>query len=95
MKFKLSLKASSDLADIWHFSSKTWGHEQADRYIDALHYRLIWLTRNSSAWKRRDDIHEGLYGCNEGRHVIFFRRYDEGIEIVRILHDRMDIQRHL
>ena len=95
MNFKLSLKARSDLTDIWSYSNKRWGYEQADNYVDALYDRFIWLTRNSSVWKQRDDIHEGLYGCNEGRHVIFFRRYDKGIEIVRILHDRMDLHRHL
>lgn len=95
MKLKLSGKAKSDLVDIWEYTNKTWGHEQADNYLDTLYDRFMWLTRNPSIWRQRDDIHEGLYGCHEGSHVIFFRRYDKGIEIVRILHERMDLQRHL
>ncbi|MFQ5631779.1 MAG: type II toxin-antitoxin system RelE/ParE family toxin [bacterium] len=31
---------------------------------------------------------------HEGRHLIFYRPTEKGIEIVRVLHDAMDIPRH-
>jgi toxin ParE1/3/4 len=95
MKFKLTRKAKSDLDDIWNYTQIRWGAEQADIYIDILYNRFLWLTRNPSLWRQRDDIVEGLYSYHESSHIIFFRRYDKGIEIVRILHGRMDVQRHL
>jgi toxin ParE1/3/4 len=30
-----------------------------------------------------------------GRHLIFYRQRADSIEIIRILHDRMDIESHL
>jgi len=30
-----------------------------------------------------------------GAHVLFFRRTTDGIEVVRVLHQRMDFERHL
>ncbi len=95
MKFKLTNKAKSDLEDIWNYTNKTWGPDQADTYIDTLHARFLWLTRNTSLWRQRDDVLEGLYSYYESRHIILFRQYNKGIEIVRILHGRMDMQRHL
>ncbi len=95
MKFKLSRKSVSDLADIWHYTNEMWGAKQVDTYLDTLYDRFLWLTKNPSLWRQRDDILEGLYSYHENRHIIFFRRYDKGIEIVRILHERMDMQRHL
>ena len=95
MKFKLSRKSGSDLADIWRYTNEMWGPKQADTYLDTLCGRFLWLTGNPSLWCQRDDIREGLYSYHESRHIIFFRRYDKGIEIVRILHERMDMQRHL
>ncbi len=95
MNFKLAHKATADLAGIWSYINTTWGAEQADTYLDALYLRFIWLTNNSSLWRPRNDVHAELYDYHEGSHVIFFREYDKGIEIVRILHDRMDVIKHL
>jgi toxin ParE1/3/4 len=30
-----------------------------------------------------------------GQHLIFYRQKSTGIEIIRILHDRMDVETHL
>ncbi|WNZ26481.1 type II toxin-antitoxin system RelE/ParE family toxin [Leptolyngbya sp. NK1-12] len=30
-----------------------------------------------------------------GRHIIFYRHADKGIEVIRILHSSMDTQRHI
>ncbi|HKM63956.1 MAG TPA: type II toxin-antitoxin system RelE/ParE family toxin, partial [Acidisphaera sp.] len=41
------------------------------------------------------EVRPGYYRCAAGSHVVFYRRTDAGIEIVRILHGRMDFVRHL
>ena len=42
-----------------------------------------------------DDIRAGYRKFPVGSHVLFFREVDSGIDIVRILHSRMDFARHL
>jgi len=42
-----------------------------------------------------DDIRPGYRKYHVGRHLIFYRESPEGLEIIRILHDRMDIETHL
>ena len=43
----------------------------------------------------RDDIRKGYRVYHVGRHLIFYRQKSTAIEIVRILHDRMDVETHL
>jgi toxin ParE1/3/4 len=46
--------------------------------------------------KQYDGIHPGLLGKKAGKHIIFYRLIDqELVEIVRILHERMDLGKHL
>ena len=41
------------------------------------------------------DVRDGYLKHPIGRHFIFFRTTDDGIEVIRILHQRMDVGRHL
>ena len=93
MIYRISPAAERDLGDIWRYSHRTWGAAQADRYTDGLLLRFEWLTQNRPLWRPRDDIQPGLFSCAEHSHVIFFRASREGLEIVRVLHGRMDVKR--
>ena len=42
-----------------------------------------------------DDVRAGYFRHPVGSHVVFYRRVAGGIDVVRILHQRMDFQRHL
>ena len=93
MIYRLSSRAEADLAEIWVYSVGQWNLEQADRYADALVSRFDWLCANPSLWKPRPDIAEGLYSHPQQSHVIYFRVHGnapEVIEIVRVLHGRME-----
>jgi toxin ParE1/3/4 len=41
-----------------------------------------------------DDIRPGYCKYQVGRHLIFYRQVSDGLEIVRVLHDRMDVETH-
>jgi toxin ParE1/3/4 len=91
--YRLSARAEADLAEIWVYSAEQWNLEQADRYIDALLCRFDWLCDNPSLWKPRPDITDGLYSYAQQSHLIYFRAYGDVpqvIEIVRVLHGRME-----
>ena len=78
------------MADIFDYTCATWGETQAAATIDTLVARFKWLTVNRSRWQPRDDLRPGLYGRFEGRHLIVFRDGGGSLQIVRILHQRMD-----
>jgi toxin ParE1/3/4 len=91
----LSPAAQADLDGIWDYTVERWGTEQAARYLtdirDACH-GLAAGTRPSQP----SDIRPGYHRCRCGSHVRYFRVADSGrITVVRILHERMDVGRHL
>ncbi|MCB2261637.1 MAG: type II toxin-antitoxin system RelE/ParE family toxin [Candidatus Thiosymbion ectosymbiont of Robbea hypermnestra] len=93
MIYRLSARAEADLMDIWIYSAEQWGIDQADRYIEALRHRFSWLSENRGLWKVRPDIAEGIYSYPNQSHIIYFRTLDSGqvgLEILRVLHGRMD-----
>ena len=95
MKLRITGPARCDLDDIWSHTQSNWGESQADRYVDSLATRFVWLSENRSLWTSRDDIREGLFSYHEGRHLIVFRGTPEVLTIIRVLHDRMDVRRHV
>jgi len=47
------------------------------------------LAANPSLGRRCAWIRPGLHRFEKGRHVLFYRRYEDGILISRILHQHM------
>ncbi|WP_113913662.1 type II toxin-antitoxin system RelE/ParE family toxin [Roseovarius dicentrarchi] len=44
---------------------------------------------------RAVDVREGYLKQAVGKHLVFYRPTDAGIEVIRILHQSMDVGRHL
>ena len=94
-RFKLTPAADSDLQEIWEYTEKRWGIEQADNYLRKLERRMTYLAGNPKRGKRRRELPGSPFNYHEEKHVIFYRSIEAGIEIIRILHDSMDFPRHL
>lgn len=94
-EFRLTLAAQRDLETIWTHTCRAWGEEQADRYIDVLTADFAELAQSPKIAPACDDIRPGYRCRSVERHMIYFRITTYGIAVVRILHDRMDAQRHL
>jgi toxin ParE1/3/4 len=95
---RLSSRAEADPAEIWVYSAEQWTLDQADRYVDALVSRFDWLCDNPLLWKARPDIADGLYSYPQQSHAIYFRAHGDMlrlIEIVRVLHGRMEPHRRV
>jgi toxin ParE1/3/4 len=91
----VSPAAEADLAGIHEYTIGNWGEGAAAAYIDTLVSRFKWLAVNRSLWQARDDLRPGLFGRYEGQHLIVFRDGGDHLQIVRVLHRRMDPARHL
>ncbi len=87
-------KAKSDIADIWDYTFKTWSIDQADLYIKSLIDICGSLSENSGIGIARNELYEGLHVHPSGKHLIFYLIIDDGIDVVRILHERMDSHLH-
>ena len=61
----------------------------------ALRDTLKGLLTGTVVFRHRDDLRPGLQMATSGRHCVFFEADKSRILIIRVLHDRMDYQRHL
>ncbi len=86
--------AEADIDAIYDYSAKYWGVERAERYIDALRDTCIALGAGDFPG-RPVDVSPAYRKQAAGSHVIFFRDDGTRIVVVRVLHGKQDVERHL
>lgn len=86
---RFSRSAKADLLGIGTYTLKTWGADQAERYLSALEQCAKLLAANPALGRPCDWIRPGLRRFEKGRHVLFYRHEENGICIARILHRNM------
>ena len=96
-KFRLTRLAEQDLAGIWRYTLENWSRKQADKYVDGLMDACGEVTEApDKTGSSYEHVREGYRKYHYGRHVIFFKVLeDESALIVRVLHEKMDFDRHL
>lgn len=94
-EYRLTPAAENDLEAIWVHTLRQWGTEQANNYTDMLAKIFAELAQSPQSAPACDHIRPGYRRRVAERHIIYFRVTTYGIAIVRILHDRMDVRRHL
>lgn len=93
--FTLTNKALADLKDIARFTQSRWGREQRLHYLTMLDGCFHQLAADPLIGRDCSEIRSGYLRFRAGRHVIFYRRVDNGIVIIRVLHGSMDIENRL
>ncbi len=83
------------MKNIWLYSFKNWGAEQADCYFDELNSALDFITENPDLGCACDYIREGYRQFHINSHLVFYRVTATKIHIVRVLHDSMNYTAHL
>ena len=93
-RYRLTNKAVDDLAHIWNYTTEKWSESQADKYYQMLIDNFSEIAKNPSLGKSYSGIINDLLGLRTGRHIIFYRKTEnDEIEIIRILHEQMDLKR--
>ncbi len=93
---KFTNKAVLDLTKIWEYTKSKWSEKQAEKY-----YRLIINSCNQISDKPEigkdyPEILPNLKGLKTAKHIIFYRsNQNNDIEIIRILHEKMDLKSKL
>jgi len=95
LPYVISKKAVSDLEEIWLYTVKKWSVEQADRYYNLIFDEINFICANINTGKSMEYIRKGYRAAKVKSHLIFYRIINETVEIIRILHERMDIPNRL
>ncbi len=93
-KYGLSPRARIDLDEIWDYTEKNWSAAQAETYIRGIQAAIETAASDPKQGRRCDDVRAGYMKIPAGSHMVFYRRAGKGIEVVRILHQRMDFASH-
>lgn len=94
-ELKLSRRADTDLANIADFTIATFGTAQARKYRDQLRACFASLCDNPLLGQSAEDLAPGLRRVRQQAHVVFYLADAEQVLIVRVLHHKMDFERHL
>jgi toxin ParE1/3/4 len=93
----LSPEADADLEHIYTYTLDTWGKRQLVAYEGLMGTALDAIADNPNliGHKERFDLADECYLYHVGHHIIAYRQKNWTIEIIRVLHERMDISAQL
>lgn len=94
-KVVLSPRARQDFIDILRYTGETWGKAQLHVYRDKLNEAIQLIARNPGTGHGSHELPATHRVYFVGSHVIVFRHQEATIAIVRILHQRMSVSRHV
>ena len=102
---RLADQAELDLLEITLWTVESFGDRQAEEYAETLTLAIEALHDGPSILgvKRRDDIDSGIHTLHvartgrKGRHFVVFKSavQPNTIEVLRLLHDSMNLARHV
>ncbi len=89
---RFSPAADQDLVDIYRYTIRQWGAEQAAYYKQRLDDAFAKLVESPSLLGRsRDGLPAGYFLYHAEHHLIIFQFCDRFLDIARVLHERMDV----
>ena len=94
-KIHVHALAESDLIEIWQYSFEEWGEARADKYLDELDSGIQALTGNPALGIKRDYVRDEYRVLFVGSHAVYYTVTPTAIHVIRVLHGRMDPERHL
>ena len=88
-------QADADLLSIYIYTYNTWSEEQAVDYTDGLKAAVNKLAENPQRLGTvdRSAVRPGYRSYRYQSHLVFYRESGQFVEVVRILHKRMDVGR--
>ena len=100
---RLGQQAEQDYVEILQWTTKTFGEDQASTCAETMALAIEALEGGPDVLgaRARDDIQPGIWTLHvarqgrAGRHFVVFRVAGSDIDVLRLLHDSMDLPRHL
>ena len=92
----LRQKAVDDLNSIWDYTFETWSEKQADTYYASIKMACKKIGENPDIGNVYPEISKNILGLKSGKHILFYQMVsNDYVEIVRILHERMDLENRI
>ncbi|MCG7895957.1 MAG: type II toxin-antitoxin system RelE/ParE family toxin [Candidatus Thiodiazotropha taylori] len=95
-RFRIKAAARSDLKGNAKYTEQTWNREQSNSYLTELDQAFHRLSENTDLGKAYDHIRSGYRIFPVGSHLVFYKiSAGNVVEIIRVLHKRMDVSSRL
>jgi toxin ParE1/3/4 len=94
-RLEFTPRARRDIEEIWEYPFERFGLDKAEAYLRGIQRAAMTVTEDPRRGFGCDEIRSGYRKFSVGSHVLFFRTSAAHGVIVRILHARMDFDRHL
>lgn len=91
----LSPQAEEDFTDILQYTFETRGDAQVNVYSAVLNKALLTIQQYPQIGHKSPELSEAHKVFAAGQHLIIYRVVNHTVYVSRILHQRMDIARHL
>lgn len=88
-------EARADLIGIWNYSSHKWGNEQANTYLREISAQIEALSVQPDSGRVNERFHPLFRMIRIRKHRLFYSDDGMNVEIIRILHEQMNIPQHL
>lgn len=85
--------AYADIDRIWDCTADLWGIDQAESYTDDLQNVCKCIAGGVKIGRPSTRLSVFKHRC--GAHFIYYRMTTDSVEIIRILHGKQDVERHL
>ena len=95
-EYIISKKALDDLNNIWIYTAENWSPEQADRYYNLIVDEIEFANENYETLKDFGSVRKDYRYSKVKSHLVFCKKNEnDEMEVVRILHERMDIKNRI
>ncbi len=92
--YSLSPKAAADLDGIYEYTIVNFGLAQARNYLLGLHERFQTLADSPLYGRSAAELAPNLRRLEYQSHIMFYVPKEQGVLIVRVLHESMDTPEH-
>ncbi|WP_209405269.1 type II toxin-antitoxin system RelE/ParE family toxin [Pseudozobellia sp. WGM2] len=93
--YVLSKEADNDIENIFEYGEYRFGASQAIEYLIGLNDLFKAIAKNPDIGKDRREIKEGLFSFPYMSHMVFYRKMEGYIRIVRVLYGGRDLVKFL
>ena len=95
-KFRISKQALEDIDKIRLYTLENWSVNQANHYYRLVYQEIEYISEDFESGKDIGKIRTGYSLARVNSHLIIYTKGDDGVlEIVRVLHQMMDIPNRL
>lgn len=94
-RYRLTPAAQREVSSIWDFTQDRWDVSQAEIYTVEIREAIERIAADPERGRRIDHIRSDYRRYVVGSHLIYYAEHARSIDVIRILHQRMDPTRHL